>query len=227
MPGARRGGARDGLPWFGDGEIDTACARALAETELLPRSPEAIRIDRFIERQFNVTHEYEDLAPGVLGYTEFSLTGVSRIVVAAVLDSGSVVDRRRERSTLAHEAGHGILHAHLFVAGAHPELLTPTKAAPAVLCREEDVNATATRGRRHEYHANCAIGGLLLPKALVRQVAERYLTPTGPLGTAELPDDARDPLVEELVDVFDVNRPVARIRVDGMYPVAVRSQLML
>lgn len=227
MPGARRGGTRDGLPWFEDGAIDTACARALAETEMLPRTPEAIRIDRFIERQFSVTHEYEDLEPGVLGYTEFSRTGVSRIVIATSLDSQAVVDRRRERSTLAHEAGHGLLHAHLLIAGEHLDLLEPNKAVPAVLCREEDVNATATRGRRHEYHANCAIGGLLLPKALVRQVAERYLTPTGPLGTRELPVDARELLVEELLDVFDVNRPVARIRVDGMYPVAVHSQLML
>lgn len=108
----------------------------MAETELLPRTPEAIRIDRFIERQFSVTHEYEDLEPGVLGSTDFSRTGVSRIVVATSLDSGCVMDRRRKRATLVHEAGHGLLHAHLFIAGEHLELLEPKKTVSAILCRE-------------------------------------------------------------------------------------------
>lgn len=227
MPGARRGGTRDGLPWFADGAIDTACARALVEAELLPRTPDFIRIDRFIERRFGITHEYEELKPGVLGFTEFSRDGVRRIVVAASLDSGTVVDRRRERSTLAHEAGHGLFHAHLFIDGGHPELLAPTTAGPTVLCRDEDFSATATRGRRHEWQANGAIGGLLLPKKLVSVVAEKYLVPTGPLGTAELPPESREALVVELTEVFDVNRPVARIRVDGMFPVANASQLTL
>jgi len=54
-------------------------------------------------------------------------------------DEGTLAAERRIRSTLAHEAGHGLLHAHLFVLGKATQPLFGDSFrpnAPKVLCRD-------------------------------------------------------------------------------------------
>src|SRR6266480_1646754 len=105
-------------PYYETQEIERICEDALREVDLLPSSPSPIRIDRFIEKHFGVTPVYEDLEKGVLGFTEFGPNAVQSVVVARTLDEeGTKPAERRIRATLAHEAGHGLLHAHLFVLG--------------------------------------------------------------------------------------------------------------
>jgi hypothetical protein len=83
----------------------------LIAAEILPNNPEPIRIDRFIEKKFGISAEYEDLGDGILGMTQFGSKGVARIIVARSLDEeGTEVAARQIRTTLAHEAGHGLLH---------------------------------------------------------------------------------------------------------------------
>lgn len=136
-------------PFYEGHEIEHICTDALREVGLLPSSPEAVRIDRFIEKRFKVVPSYEDLPEGVLGLTRFGKAGVEQIIVAKALDdeSGRVAERRI-RTTVAHEGGHALLHAHLFV------LATPSKSLfgdfsdpdkPKVLCRND---ATASRSAR-------------------------------------------------------------------------------
>ena len=111
-------------PFFSDREIDQMCEDALFSVGLLPSKPEAIRVERFIEKHFRTSPIYEDLPAGVLGYTSFSAQGVSAVHVAkTLLDEGTVTAERRVNTTLAHEAGHGLMHAHLFAfREANPEL---------------------------------------------------------------------------------------------------------
>src|SRR5665213_29794 len=91
------------------------CCDELRKESLLPSSPEVIRIDRFIEKRFRVSPQYEVLPDGVLGFTRFGKNGVKAVVISAALDAeGGKVSERRVRTTMAHEAGHGLLHAHLF-----------------------------------------------------------------------------------------------------------------
>lgn len=233
------GGPTQRRPFYTDAAMERMCVEALFATDLMPVRPAPVRVDRFVEKRFACSPEYEALPAGVLGYTEFYREGVRRVVLAQELDDGTVVSRRRERSTLAHEGGHGLYHAHLFVGEEHPQLLPRERAAPSIMCREVDAAAATMPtvpvshpARRatppwHEYQANRAIGGLLLPRALVRQVSAAYLLSDGLLGGTVLADDARPRLVEELVGVFDVNRPVATIRVDQLYPRASGTQLTL
>jgi hypothetical protein len=225
-------GAGGQRPYYKDSEMDLMCLEALVETNLLPPSPAPIRVERFVEKRFKCDVEYATLPPGVLGFTEFSRKGVTRIVLANELDDGAVVSRRRERSTLAHEAGHGLFHGHLFALEEFPSLFPREGSAPAIMCREV-ADASAPGGNAlarpkyswHEFQANRAIGGLLLPAKLVRQVAAPHLVSDGLLGEKSLPQDARRALEDELMGVFDVNRPVAAIRLEQLYPTANGSQL--
>lgn len=228
-------------PYYTSDEMERMCCEALLETDLLPATPKPVRIDRFVEKRFGCAPEYMELPTGILGFTQFSRDGVARIVISKALDEDpSSVTKRRERSTLAHEAGHGLFHSHLFVLEEHPTLLPKEGATPSIMCREEVENqngsevsrrgkAAVPRSRTpwHEYQANQAIGGLLLPRALVREVAAPYLLGNGKLGATQLPESARQRLVEELMGVFDVNRPVASFRLEQLYPLTDMEQLSL
>jgi hypothetical protein len=68
-------------PHFEPSEIDRICADELRKEGLYPNSPEAIRIDRFVEKRFSVVPQYEDLPEGVLGFTKFTKKGVEAIVI--------------------------------------------------------------------------------------------------------------------------------------------------
>src|SRR5581483_4576155 len=102
-------------PYFTPSQIDNMCCDELRSVGLLPGSPEPIRIDRFIEKRFNVSPQYEDMPDGVLGFTRFGKNGVKAVVISAALDAErGKVAARRVRTTIAHEGGHGLLHAHIF-----------------------------------------------------------------------------------------------------------------
>jgi hypothetical protein len=48
-------------PYFTPSHIDNMCCDELRGVGLLPTSPEPVLIDRFIEKRFNVSPQYEDL----------------------------------------------------------------------------------------------------------------------------------------------------------------------
>jgi len=219
-------------PHFEPSEIDRICAQELRDTGLYPNSPQPIRIDRFVEKRFNVVPQYKELPPGVLGYTEFSKKGVVGIVISASLDAeGGKVAERRVRTTLAHEGGHGLLHAYLFALSERPRELfdADSHSDQQILCRDiagEETKRRSYDGRWWEYQANRAMGGLLCPRALLQEALKPYLVPTGSLGRIVLDERRRETAIKTLADVFDVNPVVARIRVDEIYP-AETGQLQL
>lgn len=220
-------------PHFEPGEIDRICVDELRKAGCLPATPEPIRIDRFIEKRFNVVPEYDDLPDGILGYTRFSKKGVEAIVVAKALDTdGGKVADRRIRTTLAHEGGHGLLHAYLFaVEDASASFFdSEPEDKDKILCR--DVQGESSRqgrydGRWSEYQANRAIGGLLLPKKLVGMALQPYMAPAGALGVPTLDQKRRGEAERALAEIFDVNPVVARLRVADLYPLAEGGQLTL
>lgn len=91
------------------------CSEALLQTGFMPRSPGPVRIERFIEKRFNnVPIIYEPLPPQVLGFSEFGPNGVQAIHIADTGGQRTQAQERRVSSTLAHESGHCLMHAHLF-----------------------------------------------------------------------------------------------------------------
>lgn len=217
-------------PHFTRVEVDRMCVEELRALKLLPIEPGPVRIDRFIEKRF-VAPRYEELPEGVLGFTKFGPEGVKEIVIAAQLDTdASPVARRRLRSTLAHEAGHALLHTYLFAAGIKPiSLFGDTDTKPHILCRDVvgEHKHGGYDGRWWELQANLAIGGLLLPRALITKATTPYLSATGQLGMQHLPDTHREAAARALADIFDVNPAVVRIRLHDLFPPQSPSQLPL
>lgn len=218
-------------PYYKPSEIDRICSNALKAAGLMPDSPEAIRIERFVEKHFKVSPRYEALPDGVLGYTAFGPASVTAIVITTALDEeGGSISERRIRTTLAHEAGHGLLHTHLFALGEKPgKLFDDGHDRPEILCR--DVQGTPNKarydGRWWEFQANRAIGGLLMPGGLVMKAAEPFCEEVGGLGLPALKEDQRERAARELAEIFDVNPVVARIRLDDMFPGGNNAQQTL
>lgn len=198
----------------------------------MPDSPAAVRIDRFIERHFGTSPRYERLPGNVLGLTEFGRDGVKAIVVTATLDAeGSTVAERRIRTTLAHEAGHGLLHARLFKLGEKPRsLFGDGHNRPEIMCRDVLGAAPETRtydGKWWEYQANRAIGGLLMPRHLVYQAVEPFCGPAGRLGLPSLDEALRERATRQMAELFDVNPVVARLRLAEIFPIPEAGQISL
>jgi hypothetical protein len=219
-------------PFYEDREIEAICTDALREVGLLPTQPQAVRIDRFIEKRFGVVPTYEDLPDGVLGLTRFGKNGVREVVVAKALDDdSSTVAERRIRTTLAHEGGHCLLHTHLFA------LATPTQKLfgdfsepdkPKVLCRDEVLgNAQgAYAGNWWEFQANRAIGGLLMPSGLVTESLCEFML-KGPAGFPHFDHDRIEDAARALAEVFNVNPLVAKIRIKQLFGADTQQQWLL
>lgn len=224
-------------PYYEPHEIDRICNEELRAVELYPSAPEPIRIERFIEKRFKLAVVYDDLPPGVLGYTSVGRKGVESVVVSRTLcDDRTAVAERRVSTTLAHEAGHGLLHGHLFMLDEPPASLFGAGSSAdhgRILCRDDAVAVGSTGsvkrydGRWWEFQANQAIGGLLLPKQLVERSVSRFLIVRGGLAQTVLPDDQREAAVRHVAHTFDVNPVVARIRLEGMYSGEKTRQMML
>jgi hypothetical protein len=211
-------------PYFSASEVERTCSDELRAFDLYPSSPQPIRIDRFIEKRFKVTYEPEDLSENVLGYTKFGPNGVHAIYVSrTLLDDPSTPAQRRVTTTLAHEAGHGLLHAHLFVLEADKNLALfgqdPDVSLTKILCRDPDARpSSGYDGRWWELQANMAMAALVLPKALVLECAKPCIEARGSLGTLVLPKSRRAAAVNLVSETFDVNPIVAKLRLARLCP---------
>lgn len=223
-------------PFYKPEEVESICSDELQRVGLYPADPAPVRIDRFIEKRFGVPPTYEDLPAGLLGFTRFGPKGVEEIFVSKALDEeGTPSAERLLRTTLAHEVGHGLLHAHLFVLGTPPESLFGeglAQGAPKILCRKEGIAGMGPTGRKAPYHwweyqANLAMGVLLLPKPLVAKALETLVSVQGMFKQPVLASARREEAARLLADTFDVNPIVARIRLEALYPASADQQLTL
>lgn len=140
-----RSGPSSKAPYFTASQIDNMCCDELRGVGLYPAIPEPIRIDRFIEKCFHVSPQYEDLPHGVLGFTRFDKNGVKAVVISTALDSeGARVAARRVRTTIAHEGGHGLL-SNPYRAVDAPRLLRHRRSSARPLFEKRIVDRTARR----------------------------------------------------------------------------------
>jgi hypothetical protein len=229
-----RSGPSSDRPYYSESDFERICTDALRETGLYPSEPQPVRIERFIAKRFGVTPVYEELPESVMGFTLFGSRGVEAVFISAPLaEEGTKVSERRVNTTLAHEAGHGLLHTHLFALPQSLSLfeqdpdVTPTK----ILCRNEEKPTASPRrgydGKWWEHQANKAIGPLLLPKELVKQCLQPFIVSRGLLGLGVLDSTRRGEAIRLVSETFDVNPVVARIRLEALYPEAAEGQLTL
>jgi len=199
------------------GEIDEICLEALKRQTLLPSKPAPIRIERFVEKEFKTALRYEDLGPDNLGCIIFNPSGaVEAILVSRSLEEQNTTPaRRRVRSTVAHEAGHGLLHGSLFIDS--PDLGENQRR---ILCRSEDIlgeTQRSYRGRWWEFQANQAIGSLLLPRLLMNAFLDQSGIELDSSGNSTLSPVQRESLAKNAAVIFDVNPIVVRIRLDSLF----------
>src|SRR3989338_2599338 len=225
-------------PYFEFKEIERICLNELQNVGLLPQTPGAIRIERFIEKRFNIVPIYDDVPSEVLGYTRFGAKGVEAIIVSRDLEEKwDEVSRRRANTTLAHEAGHGLLHTDLFSLVHSDDVATlfgPEFDASTlrILCRDENIAGGRQEisqgrydGRWWEFQANQAMSALLLPCSLVIQCVDSFLVNQGMLGGKVLEEVRREEAVRQVSAVFDVNPVVGRIRLQEIFPIGDAHQL--
>ena len=205
--------------YFSDSEIEQICEDELRGCDCYPKDPAPVRIDRFIEKRFRITPRSEDLPSDVLGYTVFSCAGMAEMVISRWMEEDDrLSSQRRVRTTFAHEAGHGLLHAPLF---AIDDLQPAFPGAEDVegtriLCREPSAVRSGYDGRWWEFQANRAMASLLLPRQHVRTVLEPFLVNEGGFGLTVLDESRREEAVRQVAETFDVNPAVARIRIEAV-----------
>ena len=214
------------------GEIDEICLEALKTQSLLPSNPAPIRIERFVEKQFKTALIYEDLGPGNLGCTVFNSSGtVEAIVVSRFLEEQNTIPaRRRVRSTVAHEAGHGLLHGSLFAETNSPDLMIGAvgKNRRLILCRSEDIlfdTQQSYAGKWWEFQANQAMGSLLLPSPLMHAFLDQSGINPSCFRSGILTPAQHESLVKKAAVIFDVNPVVVRIRLDSLFPQKKNHQI--
>lgn len=207
-------------------EIDVICRDALKSCGLFPKEPAPVDIERFLEKYFGVRIVYEDLGESVLGCTVFAKNGaVTGFLISSEIEAqGTKSSERRARSTIAHEGGHGLLHPKLFIEnqtgnlfGNHTDGPKPMK----FMCRASDIGPAGAavpsyNGQWWEWQANRAIGGLLLPKNLVRTAVADFLL-DGQFGSS-MNESKRSEAEKLVAETFDVNPAVSRIRLQEMFP---------
>jgi hypothetical protein len=223
-------------PYYTNKDIETLCTDELNKVSLLPSIPSAIRVDRFIEKRFKIIPSYEDLPEWILGVIEFDEKGVRKIAISKSLDAKeSKSSERRVNTTLAHEAGHGLLHTHLFVLREKSTSLLRAEntSGSKILCRGDSIKGVPGYRERKsdgwwlEHQANMVIGPMLLPKSLVRISLEPFLLNSGVMEKEILDQARRDEAEKFLAEVFNVNPIVARIRLDVLFPLGSSRQLTL
>jgi hypothetical protein len=212
-------------------EIDKMCEDALRVAKLLPNDPAPINIEGFIENHLGSRLDFAtDLGADVLGFTFFSPKGKPEVIgVSPSLDEGTKVSERRIRATLAHEAGHGLIHPILFMEDGVQQRFLDSNidlTQRRILCRKNDINPNGKYdGRWWEFQANCAIGGFLLPKRLVSKCVTHLTKTVGLLGGQILEPLARAEAEALVAETFEVNPVVARIRLAAIFPEQTHPEL--
>ena len=137
--------------YYEDAAFEDMAMAELSSVGLLPEKPEPVRVDRFIEKRFGVIPGYEDLPPGVMGFTKFGPSEIEAVRISRALsEEGRRSAERLINSTLAHEAGHMIMHKGLFTLqvrqGVHSLLPNDIDLEKGELkCRSDTMNAGSSR----------------------------------------------------------------------------------
>ena len=210
--------------FYSEQQIERICSSALESVNLLPLKPEPIRIDRFIQLYFNIEEDYEALDPGIMGCAVFTRQGLSKILISRILSEDSTTSgQRRLRSTLAHEAAHGLLHKDLHIEklARDSSMESFTELGPeyqsvredGFQCRAEldlEKNSSANSFEWWEYQANLGMASLLLPLSLVLPFAREQLEDTF-IRPEEFPGRIKE-IENKVSDLFHVRRKMVEIR---------------
>ena len=200
--------------WYTWREVEHLAEDLLRRAGAWSEEPAATDIESLLELHLGVRVDYAaDTDPDVLGYTEFRATPEVKVAQwlteAASGPGASPGIVGRWRATLAHEAGHIVLHA-----GARTRPRAWAKLTGAML--EDFDPGEAAALRTIEYQANMMMVALLMPE---RRVVRCLLGMTD--GREVFPplageDGVALELELGLARTFSVSREMARIRMAAL-----------
>ena len=125
--------------------------------------------EQYIPKRFGISTGYQELSRGIHGYT--NPTKLESAVSVTLVDSSDTSTRRFGRSTIGHETGHCVLHAHQFrkkqVLDAF--LHDGPHDVSQKLFRQEDIKAFESP----EWQAWEFCKSLFLPRKLLISAAEK------------------------------------------------------
>jgi hypothetical protein len=217
--------------FISDQEIADIAKTRLQSLGLMPSSPEAVPIERYCDKRWSFPEDYADLPPGILGRAAFSETGLSCIEISRELsEDESRVGIVRTRSTLAHEIGHGELHAEAFAKKLRHDRLQGNLFADAAdcspkdefLCRDQQIRSPRSE-EWWEIQANRYMVALLLPKHLLREAVENWM-PHKKNGRFHPITRMLD---DEIAGIFNVGKEMARIAGEAMQAEIMRERQQL
>ncbi len=212
--------------WFAQGEIERIIECELTSSGLMPTVAEpVVDLERFVERHLSVALDhYAELDSDVLGTTEFfrgkgARISINRDLTGSALDNRkpSVGTRGRWRATLAHEAGHVILHRKLFDVG-----LPPGAGGRRSLRMERHRQQCLKSNVPHsddvdprEYQANQAMAVLLMPRGVFLEIAREEISRAFP-GCDRVPPGSELRLAVRIARRLEVSRQAAAIRMSTL-----------
>jgi len=181
-----------------------------------------VDIEHFVDMEFGFSYEFRDLGEDCLGLMHFGETGPKDLFVPSKLDAPEEPTvNHRCRSTLAHECGHGLLHADLFVElWEHKKRTNSFEDSRRLITwreRNETVEGHFTKNSPDwwEYQANRMISSLLLPVFPLRAALRGWGHEPESLAATRAWEDTD--LCAKVRDTFDVSLAVARIRLERLY----------
>lgn len=215
-------------PFIHADEIEKLVELELTASGLFPTIENPIvEIETFIERHLGAQLEqYVDLDDDVLGVTYFfpdrpPHVQINRNLAEAADDVHAPTwYHGRLRSTMAHEAGHILLHRNLFDFETQQGSLwdgydsRETNARCQRCLKRDATQATAGRVDRREYQANIAMAALLMPRRVFEATAFSVLEGWGITDAVRESEQVslRLKLTSELGERFKVSRQACEIR---------------
>lgn len=165
-----------------------------------------IPVDDIVEMQLRLTLEFHDMQQlfGVSDVHGALWVNERRIGIEQALDPAEhPVMRGRYHFTLAHEAGHWLLHRHLFQKQANQLSLLPEGAErPEYICRSSDKTPI-------EFQADRFASCLLIPRGMLERAWQDWRGNLDPISVSDL--CSPDPPEELCNTIFqDFVRPLAR-----------------
>ena len=201
-------------------KIEALAKNRLESLHLMPSSPSPVQIEKYCERRWHFAEDYRELEQGILGCASFSENGVVDIAVSRDLcEDTSRIGIVRTRSTLAHEIGHGELHADAYAAKIRydrdqGELFSqaPKDETIKIACREGQIHS-ANSYEWWETQANRYMVAVLLPKHLLREAVENWILHKKNARFRPILQTFED----EIAAIFEVSKEMARIAGVAMY----------
>jgi Zn-dependent peptidase ImmA (M78 family) len=222
--------------YFSRAEIETMANDELRLADCRPKQPEPIALEKYLHRRHGLEALITELDPGLMGSADFTNPRQPVISIATEVFNGPVP---RYRSTLAHEIGHLVLHASLFLDAQFLRALEHLRRRSlhrGFECATTDIDE-APRERVNkadplfhlEYQANLFMVAVLLPRPLVRTCVASWTRATSLRGGERetiLIEAHRQEAIQSVAKTFAVSRTMATFRLAELYgaPTAVKTQ---